>query len=225
MVEAINAFISHPLVWLAILGGLGGLIYWKGQVDSDLSTLKAFMTEIRADIKSILERVRPVTVAAGSPLQLTGFGKTIAESFGAEDWARESVSSVATPNEMVVKEPYQIDELCNEYVQNKIASEEYNRVQGCAYKHGIEPNDVLQVLRVVLRDQILNSLQDHFRCLDDDPDKLWHFAPSCPQWPLVGFDVSLKEPTVGRYCPMCEQRRPGFIKHTPAGSSDDDIPF
>ena len=225
MAEVINTFISHPLVLLAILGGVGGLIYWKGQVDSDRKSFKEFMQEVRGDIKTILERIPPKTVTAGSPLQLTGFGKTIAEAFGAEEWAKESIAALGKPNEMVTKEPFQIDELCNKHVHHDLSRNEYDRVQNCAYHHGIEPDDVLQVLRVVLREEVLNSLRDHFRCRRADPDKLWHFAPSCPQWPETDFEVSLKEPTVGSYCRLCEITRPGIIKHTLSKTSDDDIPF
>ena len=45
---------------------------WKGRVDSDRALFKGLMAEVRNDIKQILRRLPSSTVAAHSPLRLTG---------------------------------------------------------------------------------------------------------------------------------------------------------
>ena len=230
MNEAIYKFITHPLVWLAILGVIGTAVvyiakyfYWKGHVDSDLNSFKEFMQEVRMDIKKILERLPPRTVTPGSPLKLTSFGERIAQRFGAQKWAKEQIASVAESERLVELEPYQIDVLCKRYVEDELNVEDRDNIQACAYSNGIEFDDVAQVLKVVLRQEIINSLESHYRCRADDDDKLWHFHRHCPNWPTTGFEAILRTPTVGTYCSTCEALK----KHdeTSSGTSDNDIPF
>ena len=213
MVEAIVAFFSHPLVWLAILGGIGGLIYWKGQVDSDRKSFKEFMQEVRGDIKTILERLPPKTVIPGSPLRLTSFGKKIAEEFGAQEWVDEIVVPIATS--LAGKEPFQIDDYCQKNIESHLDPDDVNHLGQCAYEHGIEPKNVADVLRVVLREEILKRLKTQYRCLKDDPDKLWHNTEDCISWPTKDFEVSLTKPTVGVHCKECEMLKDYQVNFPP----------
>ena len=213
MPEWLSKLLSNPLTWTAILGVLAGLIYWKGKVDAKLGSLDDWMTEIRGDIKRILERLPPRTVTANSPLRLTDFGGKIATAFGAEQWVRDVARPLATP--LVDKEPFEIDDFCQDYVDNMLDQDDNTRVESLAYKYGIESKDVLQVLRVVLRDEILSRLEHQYRCLETDGDKTWHFIKKCPYWPKEKFEVSLTEPTVGTYCTSCRTLK----------DAEDDIPF
>ena len=72
------------LAWLipSVIAGLaaigGGLFKaggWFSNVNSDRKSFKEFMDEIRGDIKEILLRLPPLTVASSSPLRLTDFGE------------------------------------------------------------------------------------------------------------------------------------------------------
>ena len=201
MPEWLSKLLSNPLTWTAILGVLAGLIYWKGKVDAKLGSLDDRMTEIRGDIKRILERLPPRTVTANSPLRVTDFGEKIATAFGAQQWARDVARPVAT--RLVDKEPFEIDDFCQNYVDNMLDQHDDTRVESLAYNYGIESKDVLQVLRVVLRDEILKLLDNQFRCVEDDDEKMWHSTKACPHWPTENFEVSLTEPTVGTYCTAC----------------------
>ena len=77
---------------VAVVGLLitaAGLIFksgkWKGEVDSDRRAFKEFMNNIEKKIEDILERLPPrKVVTQASPLQLTDFGKEIAEEIEAE---------------------------------------------------------------------------------------------------------------------------------------------
>ena len=79
MEEAAWAFLSHPVVILAIIGGVVRSIYRVASTTKDVSTLKEFMAEIRADIKKIFERLPERGVVAGSPLRLTEKGEKMAD--------------------------------------------------------------------------------------------------------------------------------------------------
>lgn len=149
---------------VAVVGLLitaAGLIFksgkWKGEVDSDRKAFKEFMDKIEQKIEEVLERLpsrRVVTPA--SPLQLTDFGKEIAEEIEAEKWAEGIVTRLT--KEVKGKGPYDIQQYCFEYVGtfefDEIKDED---LRGCAYMRGIELDDVKRVLPVVLRDRLLSS--------------------------------------------------------------------
>ena len=216
-----SANISTPLITVAValMGVVVSIVVaiykfgrWQGKVETELRTFRSFMKEIRDNVKEVFERLPQRTVTANSPLRLTTFGEKIAKTFGTQEWAKGVALSVAT--NLVNKEPFEIDDFCQGYVDDMLDQDEATRVGNCAYTYGIESKDVLQVLRVVLRNEILSRLEHQYRCLETDEDKTWHFWKKCPYWPKENFEVSLTEPTVGTYCGSCKILR-----------DKDDIPF
>lgn len=148
---------------VAVVGLLitaAGLIFksgkWKGEVDSDRKAFKEFMNEIEKKIEDVLERLPPrKVVTQASPLQLTDFGKEIAEEIEAEKWAEEIVMHLT--KEVKGKSPYNIQQYCFEYVRNFEFDEVKDEdLRGCAYMRGIELDDVKRVLAVVLRNRLLS---------------------------------------------------------------------
>lgn len=152
---------------VSVVSGVGALLaiialffrigVWKGGVDSDRETFKGFMNEIRNDIKQILKRLPPDTVRGDSPLQLTDLGKKVAKEIQASDWVKKVALTITS--EDAGKHPYEVQEFCLEYVKReKVLSEDMQeKVKTSAFENGIQKEQVLRVLAVELRDQLLMS--------------------------------------------------------------------
>ena len=136
---------------------------WRSGVDADRLAFKealqdgrddfnTFMQEIRDDFKIIMDRLPRHPTASNSPARLTEFGETIAESFGAHSWARELAPSLV--GKVIALPPFEIDAFCEDYVQG-LSETDQRRVARCAYEIGTDRDNVLVVLRVVLRDELL----------------------------------------------------------------------
>ena len=149
-----------PLVYVALmlaaLGAGAKLMMWIGGMNAHKAAVTEFMAEIRDDIKSILRRLSPV-VASGSPLRLTDLGKAIAESLEASTWAERVAPGLETRAEGMP--PYEIQDLCSDYVRKEAVFDEAQqaKIKESAYNNGLERDQVLDVLMVVLRDRLLAS--------------------------------------------------------------------
>ena len=131
---------------------------WKGHVDSDREAFKKFIEEIRNDIKKILERLPASTTSGSSPLQLTELGKSISEELKAFDWAKQIAPELI--RRVKGKHPYEIQEFCLDYVTREAVTEDMSKeIQTCAYENGVEKEEVLKVLAVELRDELLEKLK------------------------------------------------------------------
>ncbi len=53
MAEWLNTLLTGPAFWIAALGGVLSVGMWVGRVNSDRRLLKAFMQEIRDDIRRL----------------------------------------------------------------------------------------------------------------------------------------------------------------------------
>ena len=84
------------------------------------------------------------------------FGRRISTSIEAEDWANELAPTLL--NNVKGEQPFEVDEFCEAYVQEKLDDYWRGRVAGCAYEFGIDKKGVLAVLRVVLRDELLRLI-------------------------------------------------------------------
>ena len=141
------------LVVIAIGGVFWAAASWYGSVNSDRSSFKEFMNEVRDDIKKILQRLPAPTVASSSPMTLTDFGKEIAEELGAKTWAEGLAPNVL--EEIKGKRPFEVDEFAEDYVQKELTKDWQDNVAASAYRRGLKREHVLNVLRVVLRDELL----------------------------------------------------------------------
>lgn len=141
---------------LALLGAVGGLIYWMGKVQEHKGIVSKFIEEIRGDIKKIFERLpaTPVGVKSGSPLELTDFGRHMAAIMGAQEWA--DTLAPALQKNLAGKQAFEVDEFSRRYVHENMRYNE--RVAKCMYETGAERDGALRVLHVVLRDALLARL-------------------------------------------------------------------
>ena len=154
-----------PATWIlasvVVAGSLMAIGKWIGAVNSDRTSFKAFMEEVRGDIKEILSRLPSQPPVAGqSPVQLTDFGRRISETVSATEWARKEAGHLV--ENVRGKEEFEIYEACIDHVSTKFAEDsEFSRaVKAGAYQIGTDSNDVLQVYHVELRDQILELISD-----------------------------------------------------------------
>ncbi len=129
---------------------------WTGKVDTDRTTFRASIAEIREDVKLLLRSLRS-EMSPGSPLRLTDLGREMSEMIGGKEWGMTIAASVDYQAEG--KEPYEIQEFSSNYVHNKmpLTDEERAKIQACAYQHGVTEAQVKNVLAIELRDALLAS--------------------------------------------------------------------
>ena len=138
---------------------VGALIFRVGKrvgsVEPDRKDFREFIKEVRDDIKEILGRLPPSSVARGSPLPLTDLGRRISETLSAREWAEETASAIA--DRAQDKQPYEIQEFCFDYIKKEFspAAELEARIGMCAYENGIDRDEVLNVLAIELRDVLM----------------------------------------------------------------------
>ena len=161
---------SNPLTYLLILAALGAvgklvhwlwkLARWTQKVDHGEANFRAFVEEIKDDIRKIQEQITdifkrlPDPFATGSsPLQLTDTGKEVAQKLEAHRWAKELAPTLV--NKVEDKQPFEIDDFSDTCVKDRLGERWEQRVAETAYELGRKSADVLVVLRVVLRNELL----------------------------------------------------------------------
>ena len=150
-----NWIIPGAIFVVAALGGLVKLCIWFGEVNADRASFKKFMEEIRKDVKEILGRLQPKTVAGGSPVTLTELGKKISEEVDAKAWAARTAEQIK--ESVKGKQPYEIHDFCNEFIRLRYHfTDELERlIKSSAYENAVNRDQVLNVLAVELRDKLL----------------------------------------------------------------------
>lgn len=80
------AFVTPTVIAvIAIIAAFGKYREWKGTVNADLDSFKAFVNEIRKDMKKIMERLPPPPTTVGaSPIELTDFGEMVSKDIDAK---------------------------------------------------------------------------------------------------------------------------------------------
>ena len=157
-------WLNTPVIVIVVLAMMGGAVRlgrWMGEVNTDRTNFKEFMREIRDDIKDIRQeisrifgRLPPSSVADGSPLRLTDLGESISASLEARDWAARTARELAAQVEG--KLPYEIQDFCYEYVANFTPTPEQEvKIRMSAYERGVDREQVMNVLVIELRDQLL----------------------------------------------------------------------
>ena len=126
---------------------------WTTKIDTVVDGFSGFMAEIRDDIKQIFLRLPPVPVAGNSPLRLTDFGVKMAAHMNAKQWASNLAPSLRF--NVSEKRAFEIDEFSRTYVETSLTDDMNERVSACGYEFGVDRDNVLKVLHVVLRDELL----------------------------------------------------------------------
>ena len=141
------------LAVLAVASAIFAAGRWVGKVDAAVKQFNEFAKEIRAQLKDIFLRLpaTPAPVSSSSPLQLTDFGRKMAEFMDASSWARETVPSLR--ENVAGKLAFEIDVFSRDYVREHMDRDD--RVAKCMYEMGVDRDAALRVLQVVLRDELL----------------------------------------------------------------------
>ena len=154
--------ITNPLTYLLILAGLGAvakIFMWVGAINTERESWKGAIDRIDENIKTILGFITPATVMPGSPTKLTELGASIAKEINAQELARALVGELVS--EADGKHPYEVEKLCFAYVKAcKLTDEQRNLIYTAAYAHGLDDEDVLDVVAVELRDELIKSDKD-----------------------------------------------------------------
>ena len=149
---------------------------WKTIVDSNQTSLSnslkaleenltKFMEEMRDDVKKIFHALPQDTTKTSSPITLTDLGIEIAKEIKANEVVEKRAKLfISRATDMP---PYEIQEMCFNYVEDELINdsdiqEDYRnlldtRVKTSAFQHGLEVNQVLRVIGVLLRDKVLEA--------------------------------------------------------------------
>ena len=158
---------SNPWAWFIIALTVAGIVFkgglWVGAVNTDRTALKSAVNEIRDDIKRILQWIPSKTIDSGSPLKLTNLGKLVSEGIGAPAIVRPLAAGLRARADG--KLPYDIQELCFDFIRDEYepGDEVETEIKRCAYQNGIDRAEVLDVLAIELRDEVLRLIEttDH----------------------------------------------------------------
>ncbi|MCY4610265.1 MAG: hypothetical protein OXC38_00900 [Gammaproteobacteria bacterium] len=156
---------------IAVISGLCAFFQWKGAVNTDRTNFKAFMEKIDKKIDEIFSRLPPRTTGGQSPIRLTEMGEEISGELNAKAWAKKTAPEIV--EKVKGKSEYEIQEECNRFARAIPLTETRSAIQACdpsasgisasmmfrsAYQHGIEIEQVQDVLGVELRDAVLSAL-------------------------------------------------------------------
>ena len=157
---SINEWLVSPLsiiAALAVLAAIWKCACWFAKIDRGHTDFRELVKEIRNDIKEIFKRLPSPEVKSASPVTLTEFGEKIAASFGASAWAKQIAPTIV--GSITGKAAFEIDEFCQAYVKDELNDAKKSEVSRVAYEFGIEHQKVLNVLRVVLRDELIQIIR------------------------------------------------------------------
>ena len=162
-------FAVSPLTVMALVTAIG-LVFaigkWVGGVNSDRKTFKEFMREIKNEISKIhdnigkiLDRLPAATIAHSSPLTLTSLGRQVSQELDARGWAERTAPTLA--DRVRGQDRYTIQETCFEYVDDEKFQPDADmeaKIRSCAFENGIDREQVIKVLAIELRDQLLGDI-------------------------------------------------------------------
>ena len=156
-------WLSNPVTYilaLAVGTAIVKILWWIRDVTRGEKDFRVFVKEIKDDMKTIREHITDIfkrlpdpVIAGASPFQLTDLGRKLSAELGAEEWAANLAPTLS--DDVAGKKPFQIDEYAEKYVRDNLSDEMVNLVAACAYDAGRTREDVLPVLCVVLRDELI----------------------------------------------------------------------
>ena len=148
------AILSVAIGWLLYRSGtLEGRF---GNLEHRFDALEGKLTNFMTDVRQLFQRASP-TLESASPLTLNELGKRIAKDLQAYQWASDLAPSLKP--RVSGKEPFEIDDFCLQYTRSELDPSWISRIAASAFQHGVDHAAVEDVLRVVLRDKLLELLR------------------------------------------------------------------
>ena len=122
-----------------------------------LNSHTALLNQIRREIKKLFNRLPSSTVEENSPLRLSALGREIAEAIAASAWARKMAGCLR--ERVSGMRPDQIHEFCFTYLYDEYQPDTAlgDAISIAAYENGIDQTEVLDVLAIVLRDELMTD--------------------------------------------------------------------
>ena len=114
--------------------------------------------ETKAGVESLKWRQSSTTTERNSVLQLSELGEAVSSDIGAQDWAVGLLldMEVRDVDEFVDMQPYDVQAKCFDYVGKlDMPVDRLNVVKTCAYKNGIDIQQVLDVLALEMRNVLM----------------------------------------------------------------------
>ena len=146
----------------AVLVSIG---IWVGTVITNLKSLKDAVSEIKGSVDKIRESINGFlheltskTLNPGSPLEPNELGQKVSTSIDSPSIVKSIAPSLC--ERANGKLPYDIQELCFDFIRDEYKPVEdiEKKIKQCAYDNGISRADVMDVLAVELRDEILRLI-------------------------------------------------------------------
>ena len=152
--------------WLSVATVLVCIGIWVGTVSTGLKTTRGALTEIRSDIRDIRHDVASLLrgllpdrslLTNDSPLRVTALGEKIARQIGAEEVVTQMARHVRP--RVIGKSEYEVQEECFSYLRDQYRPQHNveERILKSAYDHGLSRGQVIDVLAVMLRDELLKQ--------------------------------------------------------------------
>ena len=130
-----------------------------GAVNSERQSWRDTLNKISENIDTIISFVTPKTVMLGSPTKYTELGAAISGEINAKDIANTLANGAVSQVEG--KHPYEVEKFCFKYVEeSKLTAEQKDVVYTAAYEHGLDAEDVYDVIAIELRDHLLTLLRE-----------------------------------------------------------------
>ena len=163
-----ESFGPYAIASVALIGVLitaATVIFYAGKLTERVDSMKeglgelkdavdSAVSELRGDIKGILQQLGKSTTTSNSPITLTELGQSISREIGASGWAESEAKKLLS--DIQEKEPYEIQILSFEHAKKAVLSPELQRrILQSAYDNGITEENVKDVLGVELRDALL----------------------------------------------------------------------
>ena len=145
---------------LVVSGGIAqvGIGIWVGHVNADRKSFREVMRSVGDKLDTILSQLPPKTIERNSPLQLNDLDKRVANAIAAERWAANECERLLGQVEGVF-ELYRLDRIARRYVDTNLTDSWQEQMHWAAYEFGISQRDVLAVLHIVLRDELISRAQ------------------------------------------------------------------
>ena len=156
------------LPWWAAAGIGAALVsigIWVGSVITNLKGIKDAVREIkdavdkiRDNTNSVLHELTSKTLSPGSPLEPNKLGHKVSKSIDAPSIVKDLAPGLRERADS--KPPYDIQELCFDFIRDEYKPVEdiEKEIKQCAYDNGISRADVMDVLAVQLRDEVLRLI-------------------------------------------------------------------
>ena len=132
---------------------------WVGKItykQSDAHNLFKEIKGVLVDIKEALVAEDKRFSKGRSPRQLTEFGKEVAATMKAEEWARRLISNRKFAH---VREPYEADYYARQHADADRSDETKRMIWKGMYQSALDEASIRRILAIVLREEIIKQLR------------------------------------------------------------------